>query len=102
MFQPRERLRGNVKQKGVEVIVVEMQSERKLHHMQKEKGQKKKKKKSSHQNSSHQSALHKQEELRKTVSVGWDTCSSEYKSPWRAGVNEVVDGWTLLVAAAVV
>lgn len=47
MFQPRERLRGNVKQKGVEVIVVEMQSERKLHHMQKEKGQKKKKKKQS-------------------------------------------------------
>ena len=30
-YQPEERLRGNVKQKGVEVIVVEMQSERKLH-----------------------------------------------------------------------
>ena len=30
-YQPGERLRGNAKQKGVEVIVVEMQSERKLH-----------------------------------------------------------------------
>jgi len=33
MYQPGERLRGNGKQKGVEVIVVEMQSERKLHNI---------------------------------------------------------------------